>query len=725
MDSVLETWNLKGWRDSRSSEQELNHRDEGRKRPRPTHEVVPFEEAFGPLANHLFPDGCPATKVPNNLEIIWPQPKSRAVVSEKEALAAMKQLQRRGRHVGFSTAQQEAVIMVACATLRTSSTSEEDQQYVVKNTSLRGGTSHHFRALVRSTVPIRNQPVSSFAVMKLLSSPHNNVMDSLGTICVLQFLTLAVRNGALAGEGRQVLSSLYGIVFPWVMDPYLCADAVRLLHAITRKQHVRVYRAQRLRDFYTACSPDQKFNFSPLWLLLQLYAKYDPQGCGKFFFAASSSSSRIRQDMKAYSRCFTIPDLVWERNYTSIWHKEEKEDNPSEGTISKINNQEIITSQKRHKTSSAVLETLNRLGDSFEGVHSFSSRFDPDQKRSLVASDLLSDTSLSHLMIVTDESLCRDNPSTLFIPEVARLRVCLPFMLQEEWYQSSSSVKASKGRVNILADPDSGSDDSDSMSNNNSDSGDEEDMEGTRSENEQEYESTPLSSQGSKLQPSSTRRRSRIRILEALASMTNHNDKVTPEAESLLLNDILRSWDGTDEWGRVLCYDLLPYISAFGTISELRNKLLTPLEKLFLYGSPKLQISIVSGTFSTLLRQLAMQYRDSESPQKRKLLKELIHWTDDLLLKGFLADQSGPSELLSLAAIDFFRVVCMDVPRCCAFLILPSTSLVYQLLLSQSPLAIDCICQLLVDYKTSFQMLKQRQDQSGENAGSPVEGLDR
>jgi hypothetical protein len=107
---------------------------------------------------------------------------------------------------------------------------------------------------------------------------------------------------------------------------------------------------------------------------------------------------------------------------------------------------------------------------------------------------------------------------------------------------------------------------------------------------------------------------------------------------------------------------------------------------------------------------------------KIQTLRELIHWTDDLILKGFLLDGGG-HELLRAAAIDFFAAVC-DLTDHCTFLAAPSPAIAYRLLQSKSALHVDRVCHLLVKYKVTFQKLKQRQEQEARTDDT-VSGLDR
>lgn len=253
---------------------------------------VTFEDAFGPLAHHLFPDGCLENTEGPDLSCIWPSRTDRTAVPAKEAQAAISQL-RRVSADGLTQNQMWAVTIVACETLPKTVADGGAGSPLVD------GTSKCFCALVRCLLPLKcqnddgNSGIPSAVVMRLVAAR----CDSLGRIVVLRFLTLAIRSGALLGDARQTLSGLYGTVFAWVADPDTCMDAVRLLHAITRRKHVRVYRAQRLNDWYTGGGD---VNMSSIWLLLQLFARYDPEGCGKYF----PSSNQNATGSSAWSRYF-------------------------------------------------------------------------------------------------------------------------------------------------------------------------------------------------------------------------------------------------------------------------------------------------------------------------------------------------------------------------------------------------------------------------------------
>lgn len=252
--------------------QRMNHQnDEG---------IASFAEAFGPLAHHLFPDGCPQ----DDLREEWPQRLDRTPVSSGQTKASISgSLPRFAHQHGLTSKQLSCVALAACSTLALKETKS-----VGEGSPLVDGTSHYFRSIVvQCLLPNHGAAeaavVEPFVVEMLLTVP----CDMQGRAVALRFLTMAVRSGLLVGPARRVLSSFYyGVVLWWMQDVDLCADAMRLLHAVTRRKHVRLDRAQRLSEWYQESLQKTKAlqkRVGPLWLMLQLYARYDPQGCGRFF----------------------------------------------------------------------------------------------------------------------------------------------------------------------------------------------------------------------------------------------------------------------------------------------------------------------------------------------------------------------------------------------------------------------------------------------------------
>lgn len=230
-----------------------------------------FSEAFGPLAHHLFPDGCPE----ESLESVWPTRNNRATVSHIQARQSFASLKQIAQEIGFSALKMECLTVAACATLPSFIGAASGSPLV-------DGSSKCLRELLRCMIPGRDHRLSAFVVTNLVTLQ----CDDLGKAIICRFLTLCLRSGSLAVAARQQLGSFYTLLFSWLP----CPDTFRLVHALTRRNNVRPDRAKRLRMWYDSStrSPELQKGIGPLWLLLQLYARYDPVGCGKYFSPSSS-----------------------------------------------------------------------------------------------------------------------------------------------------------------------------------------------------------------------------------------------------------------------------------------------------------------------------------------------------------------------------------------------------------------------------------------------------
>jgi hypothetical protein len=235
--------------------------------------VPSFSEAFGPLAHHLFPDGCPE----ESLESEWPTRNNRVTVSHIQAKQSFDSLKHIANDTGYSSLQLDCISVLACATL---------PSYIgaASGSPLIDGSSKCLGDLLRCMIPRRDQQVSAFVVTSLVTLRCND----LGKAIICRFLTLCLRSGSLDVAARQQLVSFYTLLFSWLP----CPDTFRLVHALTRRNNVRTDRAKRLKMWYDAStqSPESQKGIGPLWLMLQLYARYDPVGCSKYF--SSSSSKR-------------------------------------------------------------------------------------------------------------------------------------------------------------------------------------------------------------------------------------------------------------------------------------------------------------------------------------------------------------------------------------------------------------------------------------------------
>ena len=315
-----------------------------------------FSEAFAPLAHHLFPDGLPNHITDNAgrryLNDAWPTRADRSPIPPDAAKESIKTLRSFVRHYGgLNPAQIFVVAVAACSTLPTIGRGT--------GTSLIDGTSKAYVEIIRCMIPaptkedddaISDQQQNEERIpaqvisMILSATAASGRCDGRGRQETLRFLTLAVRSGCLRrtrtdanGKGsRETLLSLYPVIFGMITDAEAVSDAVRLLHAITRRKQAVPHRARRVRSLYDQASArsrktadlneansvgeskrsdtggsnasNKMGGFSSLLLLLELYARYDPAGCGRYF----PSGTRLGSNLTKY---FQVPDVEWEQDF--------------------------------------------------------------------------------------------------------------------------------------------------------------------------------------------------------------------------------------------------------------------------------------------------------------------------------------------------------------------------------------------------------------------------
>ena len=368
-----------------------------------------------------------------------------------------------------------------------------------------------------------------------------------------------------------------------------------------------------------------------------------------------------------------------------------------------------MTSDFSEQRDSSLTTVLDWLNDAFDGVHSFSwGLVGNRERRSLRASDLLMDTSLQQLILLSAKGSSRPNVADM---EIIRLRACLPYMLHEEWYE--------KDKLHFTAIDDEDESNDATITVDDQENDDESYDEGNGDER---TERRSITCNGE------VKTSARVRLLRALASMAARSNGLFPEAESFLLEEILPHWDGSDHMGLCLCHDLLPLLTPC-SFPELQVKVLRYLEPLFGYGSPRIQHAIISGTLNGLLDRwgrhdwtelfLSKAANSRRSDQeldpntwKLRTLRELIKWADNLFLKAFLANEGH--ELVRLSIVDFYETT-VSLSMSGPFLASPSPGIVYRLLMAQSALSVDRVCSLLIKFKSVFQRLKEQQRmESGE-----------
>lgn len=127
-----------------------------------------FEQAFAPIAHHLFPDGCPLET--EDLSSIWPSRTDRIAVPAKHARAAITELGRvASRLKGLTEIQLLAVILVACETLPPKSEGAVGVGTRTCCSPLVDGTSKCFRDLIQCLLPSSSGSISSAVVTRLVA----------------------------------------------------------------------------------------------------------------------------------------------------------------------------------------------------------------------------------------------------------------------------------------------------------------------------------------------------------------------------------------------------------------------------------------------------------------------------------------------------------------------------------------------------------------------------
>ena len=768
----------------------------------------------------------------------WPTRADRSPIPPDAARDSIKTLRSFVRHHGgLNPAQIFVVAVAACSTLPMVGHGT--------GTSLIDGTSKAYVEIIRCMIPaptkeeddgISDQQQNEERIpaqlisMILSATAASGRCDGRGRQATLRFLTLAVRSGCLRrtrmganGKGsRETLLSLYPVIFGMITDAEAVSDAVRLLHAITRRKQAVPHRARRVRSLYDQASArsrktatstgsdeansvgeskradirgnnvsNKMGGFSSLLLLLELYARYDPAGCGRYF----PSGTRLGSNLTKY---FQVPDVEWEQDFDgkitsakasadALSSESQAESSALEDLSLKKDSSKVIGMKRRHpdakdadelknksdedkmkqlvlkygndpKTSQepskkrpkinidptsgdlgkSLSATIERLEDAFDGVHSTSWELlrghwnagnvcggSRQRHRAVRASDLLSDKNLCHLILLSSatESMSSGSTSTgggvsmstaprntLCDSEIVRLRVCLPHMLYEEYYDDDSGSNGHKERH----------EGEDSSYNESDISSDEEEDEGARKDRQ---------SSG------------KIRVLRALASLARQSDMLPPEAENFILDEILPSWDGSDKAGLIICNDLVPVLAPM-SFRDFKRRVLRHLGKLYVCGSPRIKFAIVSGALASLVRRWGrLEWNSPPSNKargpgpasnittdvleyKQRSLQELIQWIDNLLLGGLIAEGSSDGSghgLVRLSALDFYNAVC-DICDRCRFVASPSPALIYRLFLSSTALCVDRVCALLLRYKSVFEKMKVLAD---KEKGQEIAGLEK
>ena len=314
--------------------------------------------------------------------------------------------------------------------------------------------------------------------------------------------------------------------------------------------------------------------------------------------------------------------------------------------------QELVPIQPHRKTRG--VDTISGennavspwLMDAIDGVHSFSVRRGGGIIR---ASVMVQDDRLCQLLLLSSDG------TTFADTEAVRLRGCLPYMLHEEWYSSgpgSNKVVVVDDRTIENSEcTSSGSDDDAGYDNEN--------------KNNQEVHERRMEEQPHDLGSI------RVHLLQSLAAMVARSGRLLPEVRTFLLQDVLPWWDGSDSMGRVLCFELLPFMSP----SSDWKRILRSLGPFVCYGSPQVQVLIISGLLTNLLEWwAALDEHEWHRCRKRKrgqaptgqlktdTLLEVMDWCVEHVQRAFLLHDG--SESLCMATLDYLDAV-VDVSRWC------------------------------------------------------------
>lgn len=669
--------------------------------------MLPFSEAFAPLAHHFFPDGCPLISSPNSreeeddeesnyLQEAWPSnsARRRETVSAEKALQSISHIRDYAVCHGLTPAEIVAVTFVATATLPT-----RDRPNAVYS-PIRDGSATHFVALVRCLLP-------KYVVGSEIDTKHQQHQEAalriviarlLATGCqfrgvqdndaahfdvrrgVLQFLLLASEYCYCLEQSSMFLqwvSVPLPIVYQWALHPSTSMDSLRVLWHLAPP--IPVFRLKQLQRFYHKMNQEKSSTaVSPA--VSALLARYDVP----IRQMASTMKDGERDDWK----CF--PDANWEvefsgeirgRHHGELKGSTVKQsgESPIADHLSRRAQNHAAGEEEPSKPSKRQrLLTRRDLSSFFCYIESFvsakSSTSDKSRHRKIgmetlciataSVADMLRDSFLQHLFALGagDENMEGERP---------RFQEILPYKLHEGWFESGDSES------------------------------------------------------------------SRRDVLSSLADWAVRCGTIPMEAQSFLLQNVPAVWDGDidSKMGEMFLYRVLPRIpseahnigaaSRENIFNDLSIRIIDTLGQSIVHGSKRVWYAAISGTFSTLIfRWYLLNFSESKTVEHTgdaEVLtqpsvtgfQEVVERVDEYILKGFLVAEETDVFLCS-AATDFFDSVC-DIqarigPVRFAEVVAPSSPLVYRLLLSPSGLNIDRACGLLMRYRGIFHAWKDQQN---------------
>ena len=680
---------------------------ESNERPQDT-----FQSVFGPIAYHLFPDGCPIEEGTSSEEeeeaslhwrSAWPVYTQRSIITAAQATQSLAQLRAYAQKQGLLPAELLAVTLVAIQFLP--STGIPHHHHTAVHSPLldpNNQASKHFTSLIQSLLPqasssdatkntaeawrlVVHRLVTAVSFASHCGAPHrtppSTAAERLTTTarqCVIRFLTLLV----LYSSSFTIPPLILSYILHWIADPTTSLDARRLLYYIPHGP--RPWPPYRQRQIHN--------------LLLLVDADDDA------VFTRKPDAGRSSTPCPRWTR---FPNAAWEGDFLRRTSSSpaDTERNTLELSIRRMDDDgrmprpaKRLRSQlpRRHRLAAAIRNMDARAFTEWMAVYATAS-----------ASDILHDGTFqywSSRYASSSSSQCDD-----YHP-FRRMMAMLKHKLYEQWQNDDIAKNAACDTVD---------------------------------------EKTFLFSEP---------RQTLLRGLLALAQASNH---LPEEIEQFLIQVIVPQWDGLwaddvddDEYTllHILTYIRPPRYECRtgldsmdgveGTNGAMDNLLLgsngiplnslwCDLEKWFWNGTDDLRYALVSITLTEwICRWMVLDWstepanaimdgernmaRESTKVNRWKMhtLRKLCQWVDTLLLKGFFVGKDE-SDLLKSAAIDFYWSIGQLLTRHedpsfqeSGVLMGPSASLLYHIFLSASVVHIDRICSLMVVYKDIYQKWK-------------------
>lgn len=263
------------------------------------------------------------------------------------------------------------------------------------------------------------------------------------------------------------------------------------------------------------------------------------------------------------------------------------------------------------------------------------------------ASDVLSNETIQHFIFLTSST---NFDTTSSSTEWIRLRACLPYMLDEEWYEKGDGEEEEAANLLYLR---------------------------------------------------------RLRLLQALSSFVSHTHMLPSEVVSFITHHMLPCYDASDIY-EILFRDILPFCF-FSSKHHHQAKIQSAISKLYPTASSSIQYAILSGGLTTVFSTLS-ELKRATTPTLEQLFQYTL-WVDNVILTGLIAaSEEERTELILLSALDFYDAAC-DYCLChtiSGILLLPSPSIIYKFLLSPTPVCIDRSCHLLLKYRMLLEEVTKR-----------------